>query len=179
MDMALGGNAGTQSEGTGLARRAWNRQLHRVLITAPSRSHGVTATMQVFGHLTPIQAFNDHDKLIANRPSDYSKGRAEVEAHYLWNEYVKRWFPDEYAKIPKGRQVLFSNDVNTLMSAALPVIDGEMHWPIVKFNREAEEDDDDKEDDDDEDLEVITSGEQRSDPLLDSGSDHSSNGSQG
>lgn len=128
----------------------------------------VTADVQVFGHLTPIQAFNDHDKLIANRPSDYSKGRAEVEAHYLWMRYVERWFPEEYAKIPKGRLLILFEDVK-LMRIYLLVADGERHWPIVKFNREAEEDDDDEEeedeedeeedDDDDEDLEVMTSSQ--------------------
>lgn len=136
----------------------------------------MTAVVQVFGHLTPIQAFNDHDRLIAERPPNYSQAEAETEAHYLWTEYVKRWFPDEYAKIPKGELVILLEDVK-VMRVSLLAIDGKRHWPIVKFNREAEEDDDDDEEDD-EDLEVITSSEQRSDPLLDSGSDYSSNGSQ-
>lgn len=124
--------------------------------------------MEVFGHVTPIQMFNDHDRLIAQRPSYYTNGRAEQEAHYLWMEYVKEWFPDEYAKIPNGRQsILFNSD--TLMRAKLYVTDGQWHWPIVKFNCEAD-------DDEGEDLEVLASSAgQNSD---ENGSDNSSNGSQ-
>lgn len=144
----------------------------------------MTAVVQVFGHRIPIQAFNDHDRLIAERPWDYSRGQAEQEAHYLWMEYVKAWFPDEYAKIPKGRSFIpFSNDKLTRVFP--PVTDGGWYWPIVEFNCVAEDDEDEGEDEDededeneDEEFEDFMSSGQHSDLLADSGSDHSSNGSQ-
>lgn len=143
----------------------------------------MTATVQLFGRMTPIQAFNDHDRLIAERPSDFSKGEAETEAHYRWMRYLEQYLPDEYAKVPKGELFILFDTVK-LMRVSRSVADGKRHWPVVKFNREVIEDDDDEweEDDEgeneDEDLDVLTSGEQRSDPLADSGSNQSSNGSQ-
>lgn len=130
--------------------------------------------MEVFGNIVPVQIFNDHDRLIALRPSYYAKGRAEQEAHYLWLEYVKNWFPDEYAKIPNGTS--FSPLTHDKLCDFFCLTDGQWHWPIIEFNCDLE-DDEDVYGYGDEDLEVFE--DQNSDPLVDgSDSEQSISGSQ-
>lgn len=106
--------------------------------------------IMVWGYPTPLNAFNDLDALLKERPSNYPADIAYDEMHQALMSYVEEYWPDVYAQIPKGE---FSW---ILASSMLPnlILDGKRYWPRIIMD-----------DTPDEDLGVNSRGKTGSDPL--------------
>ncbi|EIM82757.1 uncharacterized protein STEHIDRAFT_113867 [Stereum hirsutum FP-91666 SS1] len=102
----------------------------------------------VYGYPTPINAFNDRQALLARRPSNYPEDVAYKEMHRALMSYTKKYWPEEYAKVPQ---------------------DGQYYWPEIIM--------DDSPDPVDEDLGVNTGCKTGSDPLVGDGPDTAREGS--
>lgn len=60
----------------------------------------------VYGYPTPINAFNDRQALLARRPRSYPEDVAYKEMHRALMSYTKKYWPEEYAKVPQGEFLL-------------------------------------------------------------------------
>lgn len=67
-----------------------------------SVTHSGPATIGLYGQKIPLEAFNDPQKLIADRPPWCSARQTEIEAYDMLMSYLQRWVPEVYAQIPQG-----------------------------------------------------------------------------
>ncbi|EIM82758.1 uncharacterized protein STEHIDRAFT_113868 [Stereum hirsutum FP-91666 SS1] len=76
-------------------------------------------SIMVWGYPTPLNAFNDLDALLQERPSNYPEDIAYDEMHQALMSYVEEYWPDVYAQIPK---------------------DGKRYWPRIIMDDTPDED---------------------------------------
>lgn len=90
--------------------------------------------MDLYGYTCPVSALNNPQELIAQRPRYYSQERAEEEVHTILLQYVQRWFPAIFARIPQGELLLLTPSApceltNRFLWTKPVFTDGQKHWP--------------------------------------------------